>query len=570
MTSIVVEPNGRRERVRRRIVEAVAGRWRAAGSALGEHDLRCLNLAFLGSQLANWAYAVAIAVYAFAHGGAAQVGLMTVIRLAPAAIAAPFSGALADRFPRRHVMIGVDLLRACAQTAAAILVIAGVAPIAVYLVISVSSLANVAFEPAKAALLPSLARTPEQLTAANALGATIESTGLTIGPALGGLLLASTSVQVVLFFFAGASLVSAALVWRIRGESVPEAGDGPETGALKRSLAGFTTILGDRTLRFVVGIFAVQMLAFGLLNVFLVTIALSELHSGATGTGWLNTAAGVGGIAGGILTISLAGRHLARPLAVGMGLLGGGYLLVAAVSGEPVALVGMLLMNLGGCYVDVATFTLLQRAVDGAILARAFSVIATIIVGALLIGGALAPLLVSALGIRGALGVSGGVVLAVIAAGFPRLRAIDASASRPLAGLALLERIPLLQTLPTPALERLAAMLQEHEASDGQTIVVQGESGDTYCILVEGQADVTVDGRHVTTLGPGEGFGEIALLLDTPRTATVRAQGAVRYVTLDRETFLATVTGHEETNRSGQALAQGLLTRARPASFALR
>jgi MFS family permease len=542
-------------------------RWQAARGALAEPDLRRLNLAYLTGQLGGWAYFIAISVYAFDHGGAKQVGLMTVVRLTPAILGAPFAGALADRFPRRHVLIAVDLSRAGAQTVAGLLVIGGAATLTVYIAIAFSSLATTGFEPAKAALLPTLAKTPEQLTASNALGATIESFGLTVGPALGGLVLAVSSVQVVIFTFVGASLVSAFLVWRIKRERPREPGPSEPGGVLRRSLAGFETIGRNHMLRTVVGVFAVQMLAFGLLNVFLVTIALQELHIGDAGAGWLTAALGLGGILGGALTVSLAGRKLAGPLGFGMLLLGGAYLLIGAFSSEPLALLAMLAMSVGGCYVDIATFTLLQRAVDEAVLARAFSVIGTIIVGALLLGGALAPVFISAVGLRGALAMTGGLVLASIAVALPALRRIDAAAPSPIDNLALLRGLPLFSMLSVPVLERVAGDLRERHARQGEAIITQGEAGEGYYILVEGTVEVLVDGLSVTSLGPGEAFGEIALLLDTPRTATVLARGAVRLTSLERDAFLAAIAGQEDACRAGQALAHSLLSRAQPATM---
>jgi MFS family permease len=546
---------------------ALSKRWRVTADALSVPDLRRLNVAYLGSQLAGWAYLVAIGVYAFDHGGASQVALMTVIRFVPAVVAAPFAGSLADRYPRRHVLVAVDMVRGSALAVAGVLVMSGAPPTAVYVAVAFSALAGTAFEPAKAALLPTLAHTAEQLTAANALGATIESTGLTLGPALGGLLLTVGSVQLVFFTLTGASVLSAVLVSRIAGEPVQDSPAAETESVLRRSLAGFSTIARDRTLRTVVSVFGVQMLAFGLLNVFLVAIGLQELHIGAGGVGWLNAAAGVGGILGGVLTVSLAGRRLAKPLALGMCLLGLGYLLAALIASEPAALIAMLLMNLGGLYVDIATFTLLQRAVDETVLARAFSVIGTIIVGSLLVGGGLAPALISLLGLRLALGVTGGAILIAIAVALPALVRIDAAARAPLDGLSLLRELELFKHLPVPLLEQLAADLVEQSAADGEVLVTQGEPGDAYYVIATGAAVVSVDGKQITHLGPGDGFGEIALLLQTPRSATVTAAGDTQLVLLMRDLFLTAIAGNEETRRAGQAIAQGLLSRARPVAM---
>jgi predicted MFS family arabinose efflux permease len=543
----------------------VRDRFDAARDALSEPNLRRLNLAYAVTQLGSWAAFIAVSVFAFAHGGAREVGVMTAVRLAPTVIAAPFAGLLADRYARRRVIVGIELTRALAQTLAALLVLEHSAPVGVYLAVALASLADTGVDPARAALLPSLARTPQQLTAANALEATVDGAALTLGPAIGALLLSFSSVQVVLFASTGAALAAVLLVARIDGEALGHAVVSGFRQSVRQSLAGFGTIARDRTLRVVVGLFAAQMLAFGLLLVFVVAIPLEELHTSASGVGWLNAAAGVGAICGGLLTVTLTGAGLTRPLAIGMCLISLGYALVAAFAVEPIAFAALLTMNLGACYVDVATFTLLQRAVPQDVLARAFSVVQTIIVTALLAGGLIAPALISALGLRGALAVTAAAVLACIGFAYPALRRIDASAGAPLEPLGVLRKLALFRTLPAPVLERLAAGLLEREAARGEEVVTQGRPADGYYVVRAGSAEVLVDGARVATLGPGDGFGEVALLLDSPRTATVRALEHIQLGYLDRELFLATVSGHDESREAGSALAQAALARSSPA-----
>jgi MFS family permease len=552
-----------------RLSGLVHDRLDAARAVLSEPDLRRLNVAYACAQLGGWIWFVAISVYAYRQGGASEVALMTAVRLAPTVIAAPFAGVLADRFERRRVMIAVELIVAVAMSVAGLLVLENWTAAGVYAAVAVASLAETAVDPARAALLPSLTKTPEQLTAANALEATIDGGALTLGPAIGGLLLSASSVQAVLFVSAAAALVAATLVARI-GRS---AGREPEAGTLaevvRTSLAGFATIARDPTLRVVVGVFAAQMLAFGLLLVFIVAIPFEELHTGDSGVGWLNAATGVGAIGGGLMTMTLTGGGLARPLSVGMGMISLGYALVAAFANEAVAVAAMLVMNLGACYVDVATFTLLQRAVPEEVLARAFSVVQTIIVGSMLAGGLIAPALSSLLGLRAALAVTAGGVLACIAGAYPALRRIDAAAPVRREQLDALGRLPVFRRLPAPVLERLADGMAERDAGAGEEIVSQGSPADGYYALAEGSAEVLVDGSRVNTLGPGDGFGEIALLLQTPRTATVRALEATRLWHLERELFLDAVGGHDESRREGVALSQALLARASPAGSLL-
>ncbi|MBA2332176.1 MAG: MFS transporter, partial [Actinobacteria bacterium] len=159
-------------------------------------NLRRIQLAWMGSVIGNWSYSVALAVYAYQQGGAAAVGLVAVIRLLPSAIAAPIVAVAADRFPRVWVMVAADLIRVPLMLLAALTILwEGPAPL-VYAAAGVASVGT-AFRPAQAALMPSLARDPEELSAANVASSTVESVGSFLGPALGGLLLAATSAEIV-------------------------------------------------------------------------------------------------------------------------------------------------------------------------------------------------------------------------------------------------------------------------------------------------------------------------------------------------------------------------------------
>jgi MFS family permease len=536
----------------------------AAGTVLGEPNLRRLNIAYAVVQLGGWAGFVAISLYAFQQGGAREVGVMTAVRLAPTALASPFAGALADHFKRTHVIATIEALRVGTQLGAAAFIIGGVSPVAVYVAVSIGSLAETALDPARAALLPGLARTPEQLTAANALEATIDGGALTLGPALGGLLLSVATVQAVLVVDGAAAALAAVLALMIAEPEIERRA--VRAGEIAReSLAGFGVILRDRTLRTVVGVFSVQMLAFGLLLVFIVAVPLQELHLGESSVGWFNAATGVGAIAGGVLTMTLAGGRLAPPLLAGLGLIGLSYVAIAAAAVLPVALAAVVIMNLGGCYVDVSTFTLLQRAVPEELLARAFSVIGTVTFAALLVGGVAAPALISVFGLRWALAITGALILGAVAVAASPLLEIDAEAPVPRERLDLLGAVPLFRMLPVPVLERLASSSRERSAAAGEVIIRQGEPGEAYYVIADGHAQVLVDGAQVAELGPGDAFGEIALLMERPRTASVRAEDDMRLEALDRDVFLEVVGGHEDSRDAANAISRARLMRASPA-----
>src|SRR6185295_18679911 len=156
----------------------------------GNPNLRRIQLAGLGSVMGQWAYGVALAVYAYEADGAKGVGIVTLVRAIPAALSAPFTSTLADRLPRVPFLVGTNLGRAAAIGAAGAVALSGGSEWLVYVLAALASILGTAFLPAESALLPALARTPEELTAANVVRSTIESVGTFAGPAIAGGLLA--------------------------------------------------------------------------------------------------------------------------------------------------------------------------------------------------------------------------------------------------------------------------------------------------------------------------------------------------------------------------------------------
>ena len=226
------------------------------GDVLSSPALRRLQLAWLGSILGGWAYLVALGVYAYDQGGAAAVGLVGLIRLIPAAIAAPFTSSLVDRFPRVAVMVSSDLARCALMLAAAGTIASGGPAAVVYALVALTTVAGTVFRPAQSALLPLLVRTPSELTAANVTSSTLESIGTFLGPALGGLLLAVTNAETVFAANGLSFLWSAFLVLGLRGRDAAanRARQAPRGQSPSGVLAGIATIVGEPTLRMLVGL----------------------------------------------------------------------------------------------------------------------------------------------------------------------------------------------------------------------------------------------------------------------------------------------------------------------------
>jgi cyclic nucleotide-binding protein/MFS transporter len=516
-------------------------------------NLRRVELAWAGSVAGQWAYGIALAVFAYRHGGAAAVGLVGLIRTLPAAAAAPFAALLADRYRRERIMLVADLARTATIGAAGAAALGGVSPSIIYTLAGATSILATAFGPAEKALLPQLARTPEELTAANVASSTIESVGSFVGPALGGVLLATTSAGVVFLVTAGTFLWSGALVFGIRSGKREVAAE--PAGFAREAAAGFRAIALERKLRVIVALYAAQTLVAGAVSVLVVVTALDLLDKNEATVGLFNAAAGVGGVLGAGVVLALVGRRrLAGDFGLGILLWGVPLTLIGVWPNTVVALVFLGILGIGNTLVDVSGLTLLQRTADDAVLARVFGVLESLLIGTIGLGAILAPLLIEVIGIRGAL-IATGAFLPVVAALFwRRLAEIDAGAQMPGPELDLLRSIPIFSPLGQPALERVTRQLIRVEFEAGTEIVRQGESGDRFYVIESGEVEVTQDGRVINRLGPGGYFGEIALLRDVPRTASVRAITDVTAFALERDDFLAAVTASPPSARAADAV----------------
>jgi predicted MFS family arabinose efflux permease len=517
-------------------------------------NLRRLQLAFAGSITGIYAFSIAVAVYAYDHGGAAAVGVMALVRTIPCALLAPFASGAGDRFRQERVMLGADLARAAIVAAIAVVVVTGGPVALVFVLAAASPVFGTAFHPAQAALLPVVADSPEELTAANVSSATIDSIGSFVGPALAGIVLAAFGIWPALVFTIATYLWSAALIARVhptrpvRAEAEERAGG----TALQEALAGFRTVAHDRDLRVIVGLFTAQTVVAGALGVLVVVSSLRLLGLGNSGVGWLYSATGIGGLVGSAVALALVGRRkLAGDFGVGLLLWGVPFLVIAAWPNATVALLMLGVLGVGNTLVDVAGYTLMQRQAPERVRSRVFGVFESASSGAMGLGAILAPAVVALGGVRVALIATGALLPVLTGLYWRRLAALDAP---PPEHLALLRAIPLFAPLPPPTLERLARALEPVDLAAGETLFAAGDAGDRFYVVESGELGVDL-ATGVKVEGPGRFVGEIALLHDVPRTATVRARTDARLLALPREEFVAAVTGHERAADAAQAIA---------------
>jgi MFS family permease len=529
-----------------------AGAFRVSGA---NPRLRHVQAARLASVTGRWAYTVTLAVYAYHWAGAGGVAIAGIVRLAPGALIAPLAGAFTARGRTGAVLLQGGVVRTLALAGAGALVLAGAPAVAVYVLVALESAASTLLRPLQNALLPMLSRTPEELTSATLTLSVIESAGVLLGPLLGALLLHDTSVGIVFEAAAVAYAVSTVLLLPVRHSDAPTRPSAERDGLFAGALDGARAVAADRDARVIVALYGAQNLAAGALNVLIVVTALRLLGMGQSGVGTLTAALGFGGVVGGALVFArLRRRRSGADLRVGLLLWGVPLVLLALVSSEVAALILLVVVGIGVTIVDVSAVTLLQRNADGELLPHALGLLQSVFVASVGIGTLLAPLLVDGLGIRGALVVTGAVLPLLAAALWRRLQRLDAAVTADSELVALLAAIPIFAPLSTPARERLARWLRATTLEAGETVFAQGDHGDGFYAVQEGEVDVLVDGEHVRTLGAGGYFGEIALLREVPRTATVRTRSAVRLQRLDRERFLAIVAGNTASSAAADAV----------------
>jgi MFS family permease len=530
----------------------------AFGKVFANPPVRNLQLAGAGATLGVWAYGVALPVYAYHAGGARAVGLLFFARFVLAALATPWLGVLADRLSRQRVMLISDAIRCGLMAAMTAIASTGGNAYVVYVLAVTSTVVAQAWSPAQAALIPTLVNSPEELTAANVVENTIASVAMFAGPALGGILLALSGPAAVFALTGALTLSSALLVLRVPRDQPPEGTERPHFMA--ELTAGFATTLRKPALRVLIGLSGAYALVDGVLEVLLVLIALQLLHGSNATLGWLNTAAGIGSIAGALaVAVFATRRRLSGGYAIGLLLASLPIAATAAVSSLAPALVLVGLLGVGGVFFQVSNMTLLQRSTDNEVLGRVIAALSSVMLAGLAIGSVAAPGLVNWLGLRGALIATGGFLPVLLIFLWSGLRRIDVEAVIAEEPLDLLRRIEIFAQLPEPVLERLAAGATSISVGADQVVVSRGEVGNHFYAIATGKVAVDLDDGTTRELGPGDSFGEIALLRDVPRTATVRAIEPLKLYAVQRDDFLAAVTGHAPTLASAENIVTSLL-----------
>jgi MFS family permease len=510
----------------------------------GSQEIRRAEAAWMLGWAAEWSWLVALAVFAYGVGGVALVGAVGLVRTLPAAVLAQGLSSLADRWPRHRVLAGVHAGRAVLVGAAALAVLANWSPAVVVLLAALDGLLAVLHRPTHMALMPSLARAPEDLVAANVASGTLEGLGILAGPIVGGVMVASGVPGLPFAVPAAAFGVAAVIVLGLRPTGIAARPVGRADGPAEMMLSGVRAVRTHPRAALMLSLFGLQTLVRGLLSVLLVVLAIELLGIGEEGVGFLNAAIGAGGLVGAISAITLVGRdRLAPPVLLGLLLWGLPILLIGVVPAVVVAFAALAVLGAGNAVLDISGFTLLQRLVPNETRGRVFGLLEAMVMLTVGVGAALAPVLVELAGGRLALVITGAILPVAAIATWPWMRDSDRHALVPARELALLRGVPMLGALPMTAIEELACRMQSRRFPGGAPIVTLGEVGDRFYVLASGHAEVRMPGNDSHTLGPGDSFGEIALLRDVRRTATVTALEEVETLAIDRDVFVAAVSG---------------------------
>jgi MFS family permease len=513
---------------------------------LRNRAIRRIELAWVAGTAADWAFLVALLVVAYDAGGALAVGLLGAARMVPATLTAPLAPTLVERFRGDRALALINLTRFIGALATALVLTIDLPLWITFVLAAVVAGAGALVRPIQLALLPALARSPRELVAANVTSSIGEGIGTFVGPLTAGILVA-TSGSVAMTVLVAASFGGAAvLLLGIRFEHAEDARGGrtPTTWAqsLSRLAGAHRLIARYRPASIVAGDFVAQVFVRGLLLTLTVVAAIELLDMGDSGVGVLNAAFGLGGLLGSLGALALSGG-LVRVFALALVGWGVPLVLIGAWPIAPFAVVALFASGVSNAVLDVSGFTLIQRGVRTEDRTTFFGVMEGAFGLALLLGSLLAPLVADVLGDRGALVATGAILPILAVLTFGPLRRGYRTSTGDEARLALLRDVPLFAPLPLTALERLCEGITTVRFDGGDVLMRQGETGDRYVVIAEGEVDVFEGDRLLRRCGRGEGVGEIALMRSVPRTATVVARTPVTAYAVDAASFLDAMTG---------------------------
>src|SRR6516164_509253 len=492
--------------------------------ALQLPDMRRIELSYGLSITGELAGTVALVVYAVSAGGAGLVAACAAARTVAEMGGALGLTGITCRLRRDRLLRWITGVRSVFLAAAALLAALHQPPAAVIAAGAASSALAGTYRPLQAAVLPWLVRTPAELAASNAVTAVMENAGALAGPLLAGGLLAVAAPAAAMAAAAGALAAAAVSLLRL---SVPDTPELPGSGAgqvvrdVASGLAEFVRMAppgGVAILAFA------QTLLRGALVVLIAVLAVHVLALGGSAVGWLTAAFGAGGLVGGVVAAAVVRfTRLGRSFIAGMLLWGVPLAFLALRPAVAVAYLALVVVGIGNAFVDVSCFTLVTRLAGPRTQGKVLGALEFTALAGLATGSILTPLLLNVFGARGTLALLGGGLAGLALAHAARFRRLDRAMPAPGPETGLLQDLPMFAPLPLARIELLAAETEPRQFPADAVLIREGELGEHFHLIVEGSAAVSVHGAPRPTLQRGDCFGEIALLRDIPRTATITA-----------------------------------------------
>jgi predicted MFS family arabinose efflux permease len=524
--------------------------------ALQLPDMRRIELGYGMSVTGELAGTVALVVYAVGVGGAGLVAVYAAVRtVAGMGVVLVLTG-ITSRLRRDRLLRWITGVRAVLLAAAALLAASGQPSATVIAAGAASSALAGTYRPLQAAVLPWLVRTPAELAASNAVTAVMENAGSLIGPLLAGGVLAVASPAAAMAVAAGCLAAATVSLLRLAVPDIPKAravGAASVARDITSGLAEFWQMAppgGVAILAFA------QTLLRGALVVLIAVLAVRVLGVGGSAVGWLNAALGAGGLVGATLAAgAVRVTRLGRSLIAGMLLWGLPLALLALAPAAALAYLALVIVGIGNAVVDVSGFTLVTRLAGPGRAGKALGAFEFAALAGLATGSILAPSLLDAAGVRGTLAVLGGGLVVLALAHAARFWRVDRAMPAPGPEAGLLYHLPLFAPLPLAVTDVLAAEAQPRQFPAGAVVTREGEVGDSFYLITDGAATVSVRSAPKPLLRRGDCFGEIALLRGVPRTATVTAEQPLHTLVFGREDFLTAVTGNSTSMAAADALA---------------
>ena len=512
---------------------------------LRNRSLTRLVGAFACMNVAEWGYVTALSVDAFRRSGAIAVGVVG-LRLFVAAVGSFLSTALVNRWRPERLLVEIAILRSALVAASAGLAASGSSLGPLLVLLAVDALVSAPYRPSQSAIIPRWSRNPTELVASAAALSTVKTLSQTAGAAIGGALLAITKPQWV--------FVGAAVVFAVAGAMVVGAPgsrstlrDTPISVGIGRLIRETAAVAANSNVAAILLVSGLRTFVRGMWLAIAVIASLHLLHSGSAGVGLLMLAGGLGSLVAAPLSARMISRNrIGTPAALSLVACG---IPLAILAGAPVfdlALGLIAAWGVGMAVADVATSSILNRLLDSPSMPRVTSAIEATKLALEGLGAFLAPVLINLIGVRGTLLVAAIPLPTVVLGRWRLLHRVDASAGERAELLETLHRVPCLAPLDMAGLDALIGRLTPMRVPlSGMEIVRQNDPGDRFYIVELGRAEVLVDGYVVSHVGPGDGFGERALLRDVPRTATVRSLTPMQLLVLPRKDFLESVAGYE-------------------------